>query len=415
MKKSDKIELRRLEAVKKLNELNRLDTLTDEQRAEETALLDEHDKLTQERENALRYEATQPEIEQREEQTPAAPEQREWSSLVNQIEVRNFMYSILADKPLDGREAEVRSELHLASNQIPFEAICPREERATAVTAAPTTVGAQQQSIIQRVFADTSAAYLGVNMPTVGVGETLYPILTAGVAAEQKAKDAAVESTAGTIESHKLAPVRLTAQYLWRREDQAVLAGLEEALRADIRMALGDALDVQVLTGDGAAPNVTGFLTELTAPADTDAAGDKVDTFATFVRKTSSGIDGKFAHDLGELRTLMGVDSYVQAANTFHTSGDAVSAQAYLQQRTGGVRSSANMAATASTKQKAIVYRTGAGQTHAYAPVWQGVTILRDELKHADKGQILVTALMLWAFKIVREDAFKTVEYKVSS
>ena len=286
MKKSDKIELRRLEVIKKLNDLNKVDELSDEQRAEETALLDENDKMLKDKENALRFEATQPEIEQRSEETP---EQREWSALSSQIELRSYVNGILSESRLDGREQEVRAELGLADNQVPWAAIAPREERATAaVSAAPATVGTQQQSIIQRVFADSASAFLGVEMPTVGVGQALYPIITTGTTAEQLAKDEAVTGTAATIRTEVLGPVRLATDYLFRIEDRALLAGLEEALREDMGKALSDAMDVQVLTGDGTAPNVSGFYTEL--PAAT-AAEDEAETFVLFLNKTNGAID----------------------------------------------------------------------------------------------------------------------------
>ena len=53
------------------------------------------------------------------------------------------------------------------------------------------------------------------------------------------------------ITAHVIEPVRLQRSYVFRREDQAVLSGLEEALRNDLSMAVSDLLDAQVLAGDG--------------------------------------------------------------------------------------------------------------------------------------------------------------------
>ena len=82
-------------------------------------------------------------------------------------------------------------------------------------------------------------------MPMVGVGEQNYPVVTTTDSAVILAKDAAEGDTADAgITAHVIEPKRLAEQsYLFRREDQAVLGGLEEALRADLSMAVSDLLD----------------------------------------------------------------------------------------------------------------------------------------------------------------------------
>ena len=40
------------------------------------------------------------------------------------------------------------------------------------------------------------------------------------------------------------------------------------------------------------------------------------------------------------------------------------------------------------------------------APVWEGIGIIPDEVTQAKKGQVIVTAIMLHAVKILRTDGF---------
>ena len=40
------------------------------------------------------------------------------------------------------------------------------------------------------------------------------------------------------------------------------------------------------------------------------------------------------------------------------------------------------------------------------APIWEGVTIIPDEITKAKSGQIVITAVMLHAVKILRTDGF---------
>ena len=66
---------------------------------------------------------------------------------------------------------------------------------------------------------------------------------------------------------------------------------------------------------------------------------------------------------------------------------------------------SAHVPDTASSKQNAIV-RLG-NYTDMVAPIWEGVTIIPDDLTKAKSGQILiVTAVMLHAVKLLRSDAY---------
>ena len=78
----------------------------------------------------------------------------------------------------------------------------------------------------------------------------------------------------------------------------------------------------------------------------------------------------------------------------------------------GGVRVSPHIAAVASTKQKSVV-RLGA-RRDAVAGLWAGITLIPDEVTRAKHGEIVITAVMLAAVKILRADGFYKAEVKVS-
>ena len=42
----------------------------------------------------------------------------------------------------------------------------------------------------------------------------------------------------------------------------------------------------------------------------------------------------------------------------------------------------------------------------AVAPIWEGVTIIPDEVTKAATGEIVLTAVMLHAVKVLRSDGF---------
>ena len=71
---------------------------------------------------------------------------------------------------------------------------------------------------------------------------------------------------------------------------------------------------------------------------------------------------------------------------------------------TGGVRVSAHVPAAASNRQNVVIKR---GMTSSYmAPVWSGIEMLPDEVTKAGSGQIVITAIMLYATKLLRQDDY---------
>ena len=71
---------------------------------------------------------------------------------------------------------------------------------------------------------------------------------------------------------------------------------------------------------------------------------------------------------------------------------------------TGGVRVSAHVPAVAANKQNCVI-RLGM-RRDMVAPIWEGVEIIFDELTMAKTGEIVLTAVMLHAVKILRAAGF---------
>lgn len=258
------------------------------------------------------------------------------------------------------------------------------------------------------MFADSSAAYLGVALPTVGVGEQQFVALTAGTTAEQKAKAAAVDAFAATFTPKALTPIQLTARYLFSIEDAARLRrGMESALRADLRAALQDQLDKQIIQGDGTAPNVGGFLAAAnngglaaeTDPTDTIVFGSVTSLF-------SGQIDGLYARTVNDVRLLIGEKSY-QTVVGLQTNGVFIADRFRNQKQV-----SANTPDAASNIEEGITFKTARPTGNAVAPVWQGVQLIRDPYSAAASGQIALTAAMLWNFAILRSAAYDRIKVK---
>ena len=114
---------------------------------------------------------------------PENIEQRERQPLADRVSLSRYMLGVLEQRAVDGAEAELRTELKLSDQAIPWEALAaPAEERADAVS--PQNQGGQPlpygtinittASILSRVFTRTDTGFLGVSMPGVAVRESHF-------------------------------------------------------------------------------------------------------------------------------------------------------------------------------------------------------------------------------------------------
>ena len=322
---------------------------------------------------------------------------------------------------MSGAEKELTEHrgLTTAGNVLPFDALLPAprpaELRADAVTAAPARGNPINQSeIIQRVFARTALARLGVAMPSVGVGQASYPLISTGQTAAFVAPDGTKEAAAGVIAPNVLGPVRLQARAQFRVEDTMTTMGLDSALSEDLRRALGDQLDAQAVGAGNA--NVRGFLATsahggLADYADPTAVVD----FGTAAEQAARGVDGKFAGGEDECAWVIGTATYQYLASLIQ-SKDSTSATERLRRVVRDFMASANIPAAASNVQSGILAKLGAGDGSysAVAPIWEGLKLIRDEITNAAEGQIAITAIMLGNFRVVRPDAFVRTKVKLA-
>ena len=373
---------------------------SDEDREALTTLTKRAGELEVELRAAITAESLEPNPKETRTETETR-EERELRELHDGSNVGDIFTAALSHGLTDGQTAELQQHYGLKSNQIPLElfALDSFQERDTeerAVTPAPGNVHQGQQAIIPDVFPASVSAFLGIARPRVPVGEAVFPVLTTGATVRTPAKDAAAAETTGAFSSDVLAPKRLQAAFFYNREDAASFRGLDSALRQNLNEALGDALDKQALSG------TNGLLTG-TVLANHNAAA--VTTYANYISQFSFGrVDGQFAVNTGALRIVMGSGSYGHAGSVYRNNSVDRTALDRLMQLVGGVRVSAHVPGVSANKQNAVI-RRGMNRDMV-VPIWQGVTIIPDQVTLADKGQIKVTAVMLHAVKVLRSDGF---------
>ena len=390
MLKSQKIALELSEKRQKINELLAKDELTSEERSELEVLTSRMQEAEVEFRAAVTTEGTPEET--------AGSEDRELAQLVIGASIGSIFAAAIEHRTTSGQTAELQQHFKIASNQIPLVLFRDREveERATGTTPAPTNVGQNQAAIIPAVFPLSCAAFLGVDMPTVGVGEAVYPVLTTSADVGVPAENAEQDETAGAFSADALSPARLQASFFYSREDRARFVGMDNALRANLSDALSDKLDQQILAGDEGLLHSTNLANHNVTV---------VTSYALYRSQFAYGrVDGKYASATSDLKVVMGTGTYSHAAGQYRGNSDNMDALMALTNATAGVKVSAHIPAVSGNKQNAVV-RLGM-RRDMVAPIWEGITLIPDEISLAKKGQIQITAVMLHAIKILRSAGF---------
>ena len=388
MKASQKIALEMSTKREALNALLAVDELSDEQRAEMGTLTERMQHLEVEARAAIMAEG-EPTITRT---VVADGEDRELRSLIDRASVGEIFEAALEHRATAGVEAELQTHYRLAANAIPLALLETR-----AVTPAPGQVAQNQSAIIPGVFPQSCAAFMGVDMPVVPVGDSVYPVLSTNANVHTPAENAAAAETTGSFSADVLSPSRLQASFFYSREDRARFSGMDEALRMNLSDALSDGLDKQILTG------TEGLFTGTKLPNHNASA---VTSYANYRSELGyARVDGTFAGSVGDIRIVMGASTYGHAAGVFRSTnaGDRAALED-LMAVTAGVKVSAHVPAVANNKQNAVI-RLGM-RRDMVAPIWEGVMLIPDEITKAGSGQIVVTAVMLHAVRILRADGF---------
>ena len=327
----------------------------------------------------------------------------ELRQLTERSSLGDIAAGVLSQHPCEGASRELQQHHHLKPNQVPLALMrSPMVEHRTAgITPGPTDSGADQRPIIPAIFPQSVAAFMGINGQSVGVGEAAYAVVSTSASPGAPAEGAEQAHSTAAFESAALVPARLQASVFFSVEDAARVAGLSDALRMNLSDALSDELDDQILT------NGTTGLFQGSNLADNDASS--VGTFITLKKRiVYDSIDGKYATNAGDLRVVLGAASYAFAGSVYRGNNSDVDALESIMGKVAGVRVSSHVPAVSGNKQELVVAR-GTAQ-HVAVALWSGMDLIEDPYSMAKTGEVILTARMLHAIKILRKDGFRKVE-----
>ena len=252
MLKSQSIQVKLPEVREKLNMLDDAASVEDT-----NALTGQYQALEAQYRAALIVEAS--DVQQAATAAPGdAGETAEIRGLLARARVSRYLLAAAGQADPGGAEAELRIALlgaEAPETMIPLDMLQSRQEegqwekRADSHTNIGTSYVEQQAVIMPRLFAGSAGAFMGIDRPTVAVGTASYPVLTGGVAADFRNPSVGKDSEAASFAVAQVEPARVTARYTFNYESLARMAGLEEALTVDLRMAVEDKLDAVALKG----------------------------------------------------------------------------------------------------------------------------------------------------------------------
>ena len=338
-------------------------------------------------------------------------EEREYRQLLAKATISEYFSAVANGRAVTGAEAEIQKHCGIASHTIPLDVLFGREERQReerAVTPPPSSNTAlNQQAIEQHPLPQSVSAFLGIPMPRVAAGTPAYPAMTNNASVKGPYTDStSVDETTGAFAVVTVPPARYQASFFYRRVDTALFPGMDAALRQNLNRALADQYDKEVL--QTLAKDTT--ITKGTKIAANSARSAYLSAFVY------DRVDGIWAKGPMDVKGVVGITPYRQLAAKYGSStSQAFDGTAWerINAQSGGYRVSANLPAIASKAQVQVI-RLGMARDAVF-PMWEGVTLINDEVTKAKTGEIVITAVSLAAFKLLRKEGFYLAEYATAA
>lgn len=322
----------------------------------------------------------------------------EYAELIENFEVRQVALALDEGRTLDGQTAEIVQELRSNGGYqgipVPWEAL---EVRNTVAAGTPDPI--RTAPIIDRLFPNSVAARMGVQMVNIGVGEMEYPVKTSSVSAGWATTETAdvPGPTPYTTTDRPLAPDHTLGvnMEITRKAMKQSGAALEQAVRRDMNGAIAEAMDRAVFRGSGAAGEPTGVIAGVSGFGITETPVDAAATYAAFRAAVVRFITANAASSGDDVNLLLRPE-IMDGMDDNLLTGTAVSEWDRLIAKFGNVVLSSNALAapTGDPAESIGILTTNAG---GVAPIfcgkWGSVDLIRDPYTKAKSGALLLTGL----------------------
>ena len=334
---------------------------------------------------------------------------RQWADLMVGFEMRQVALFLDEGRNLDGKTAEIVTELRSAGGfrgiPVPWAAL---ETRNTVAAGTPNPL--ETRPIIDRLFPDSVAARMGAQMIAIESGLTEWPVVTSAVAAGWAATESGnvAGPTIYATTDRAMAPNNTLGiqMRISRRAMKQTGDALEQAIRRDMNGAMGQAMDAAVFLGTGAAGQPLGVIAGAATYGITSTAIAALATWAAFRGAVSRFLQANAAGSPDAVKLLIRPEVWERMDGTLITS-TAVSEWDRL---TGNIPD-ANIAMSANALAvptgappacSALLTTAAGGVAPIYCGLWGAVDLIRDPFTDAQSGGLRITALATMDVTVAR-------------
>ena len=324
-------------------------------------------------------------------------------------ELRQIARALDEGKPLEGRTAEVVTELRGKGSfrgfPLPWEAL---EQRNTVASGTPDP--RVTAPIIDRLFPASAAARMGAQMISVPQGLIEWPVVTSSVAAgwadgeaTNVAGPTAFATTDRAMNPNKTLGIQMRIS---RRAMLQSGAALEDAVRRDMNSAVSQAMDAAVFLGTGANGQPLGVIAGAATYGITSTAIGAAATWAAFRAAVARFIAANAAGGPGEVRLMLRPEvwSYMDGAlltSTAVSEWDRLTAQIGA----GNVFLATNALAAPTGSplaSNALLTTSAGGVAPIFVGMWGAMDLIRDPFTDAQSGGLRLTGLATMDVTVAR-------------
>ncbi len=325
---------------------------------------------------------------------------REWQELLSGFELRQVALALDEGRVIDGRTAEIVNEMRGAGGYrgipVPWGAL---ERRNTVAAATPNPL--TTDPTIDRLFPDSVAARMGIQMISIDAGLQEWPVTTSAVAAGWQATESGSVAgpTAYTTVDKALAPnntlgIRMAIS---RKALKQTGAALEEAVRRDMNGAIAGALDKAIFLGAGTGGEPLGVIAGVATYGITSTAIAAGATWAAFRAAITRFMAANAAGAPDAVKLLIRPEVWGKMDNTLIgttavSEWDRMLANIPLANIAMSPNALAAPTGTPIACTAPLTTNAG-GVAPAFVGVWGAVDLIRDPFSDAASGGLRLTAL----------------------
>ncbi|MCC5966503.1 MAG: phage major capsid protein [Natronohydrobacter sp.] len=324
---------------------------------------------------------------------------QEYAELLARFELRQVALALDTGRTLDGATAEIVTELRNAGGYrgipVPWAAL---EQRATVASGTPDPISTRP--IIDRLFPDSIAARMGVQMIQIDHGATEWPVTTAGATVGWQATETGNVGGPTPFQTadrpmkpdHTLGvQMRLTRKAMLQTG-----AALEQAVRRDVNAALAAELDRVTFLGTGANGQPLGVITGQATYGIALQEVDELATWGAFRAGVAAFMAASAASAPASINAMIRPELWDFLDGAIWDAGSGMTEWDRLTKHLPNTYTSNNgLAAPAGDPlaTTALLTTSTGGIAPIFAGMWGAIDLIRDPYSDAQAGGLRITAL----------------------